>query len=186
MDTSRLETFSDGVMAVIITIMVLGLKTPLGTSFHDLKALIPSFLIYALSFQVVGEYWNNHHHLLKAAKTINGRIMWSNLLLLFFLSLIPFFTNWFGQHHSAKVPTAAYGSILFAAAIGYTMLLRAILASNDEDKINRAIGSDYKGKISILSYLLSIPAAFISHWISIALFIFVAIIWFIPERRLVS
>jgi uncharacterized membrane protein len=186
MNTSRLETFSDGVMAVIITIMVLGLKVPSGASIYDLKPLLPNFLIYALSFLMLGIYWNNHHQLLRATKKVTSGIMWSNLLLLFCLSLIPFFTNWFGQHHAATVPTAAYGTVLLAAAIGYWTLLQSILKSDKRGIIRKAVGNDLKGNISLLSYLVSIPLAFVRPWLSIILFVFVAIIWFIPDKRLES
>lgn len=186
MDTSRLEAFSDGVMAVIITIMVLGLKVPEGASFNDLKQLLPNFLIYALSFLMVGIYWNNHHQLLRANKKITSGIMWSNLLLLFCLSLIPFFTNWFGQNHSASVATAAYGTVLLAAAISYWTLLRFILKSDEQGTIRKAVGNDFKGNLSLISYIIAIPIAFISPWLSVILFIFVALIWFIPDKRLDS
>ncbi len=185
MTTSRLEAFSDGVIAVIITVMVLELKAPLGSSLHDLRPLLPNFLIYALSFQVVGTYWNNHHHLLRATKVIDANVMWFNLLLLFFISLIPFFTSWFGEHPTAKGPTAAYGTILFAGGVGYFLLLRAIVAADKMNtKLRKAVGNDRKGKISILSYLAAILLTFVSPWIAITIYVLVALTWFIPDKRL--
>lgn len=184
MGTERLETFSDGVVAVIITIMVLNLKIPTGASAHDLRMVLPSFLVYALSFRVIGTFWNNHHNLLRSAK-VDTRIMWSNLLFLFSLSIIPFFTAWFGRHYTSSVPTASYGAALLIAGIGYNILLRCILASEKASvQARRAIGRDFKGLFSLLCYAASIPLAFVSTWLSIRLFVIVASIWLIPESRL--
>ena len=183
-DTNRLEAFSDGVIAVLITIMVLELKAPAGDQLQALRTLMPNFLVYALSFVSIGTYWNNHHHLLKAAVRVTPRIMWSNMLLLFSLSLIPFFTAWFGQNHASTIPTACYGGIMFFAAMSYYNLVRAILADAGADSaFAKAVGDDYKGKLSAIATLISIPVAFISTWAAIALFIAVTAVWFIPERR---
>ncbi len=184
MDTTRLEAFSDGVMAVIITIMVLELKVPAGASLHDLQALLPNFLVYALSFQVIGIYWNNHHHLFKAAKYINVKVMWANLNLLFWLSLIPFFTAWFGEHHNDKVPTATFGVVLLCAALASNILRRTVLAANPDFKLHQQTGTEYKGLLTISSYMLAIPLALVNIWISVALYIFVGVLWFIPDRLL--
>ena len=184
MGTERLETFSDGVMAVIITIMVLNLKVPTGASIHDLRIIMPGLLIYALSFRVIGTFWNNHHNLLRATKTIDARIMWANLVFLFTLSIIPYFTAWFGQHYTSAIPTAAYATALLVAGVGYNLLLRSILASDGADMhMRRVVGKDFKGSVSLLCYTVSIPLAFVSSWFSIALFIVVASIWLIPESR---
>lgn len=184
-ETSRLEAFSDGVMAVIITIMVLELRAPVSDSLYALKPLIPHFLVYALAFQVIGTYWNNHHHMLRATKHITGSVMWLNLHLLFWLSLIPFFTSWLGENHGARVPTAFFAGVLLAAAVAYFFLQRAIVAVQPKDaKIASAIGEDYKGKLSMLAYLLAIPLAFVSPWISDVLIVGVTLVWFIPDRRL--
>jgi uncharacterized membrane protein len=185
MDSSRLESFSDGVMAVIITIMVFQIEVPKGGSLHDLGPILPRFLIYAVSFVVIGTYWNNHHHLLRAAKNISTAVMWSNLLLLFFLSLIPFFTAWFGNHPATKDPTAAYGAILLACGFAYSILLRSIVASNrNNPKLQEAVGSDIKGVISVGSYVFAVALAFVAPWVSIVIYGLGAFIWFIPERRL--
>lgn len=183
--TSRLEAFSDGVLAVIITIMVLELKVPEGTSLQNLAPLLPHLLVYALSFHVIGTYWNNHHHLLKTVKVITPRIMWSNLLLLFCLSLIPFFTAWFGEHPLSTIPNAAYGMSLLAGGLGYFILVRAILASDQEKgEVRRAVGSDIKGKLSLVVYFAGVLLAFVNPWVAIALYVLVAMMWFLPERRL--
>ena len=185
METSRLEAFSDGVIAVIITIMVLELKIPHGSDLHALATNVPVFFTYVLSFVNVGIYWNNHHHLLHATPRIDGRIMWANLHLLFWLSLIPFTTGWAGENHFAPVPTAAYGVVLMMAAIAYTLLQSAIIAYNGKDSaFARALGSDWKGKISFASYIVSVPLAFFFPIGSAAIFIAVAALWFVPDRRL--
>jgi uncharacterized membrane protein len=185
METKRLEAFSDGVLAVIITIMVLELNQPAGTNLHDLVKLWPHFLVYALSFQLIGIYWNNHHQMFRATKHINASVMWLNLLLLFFLSLVPFFTAWFGENHADKIPTACFGAVLFAASVAYALLLQAIVRANkDDQKLLAAVSHDTKGVISSAIYLVAIPLAFINSWISIGLYLTVACIWFIPDRRL--
>ncbi len=184
-DPSRLEAFSDGVIAVIITIMVLELKPPLGTDLDGLRATLPTFLAYVLSFVYVGIYWNNHHHMLRAAKGIDGRAMWLNLMLLFFLSLVPFTTSWLGQHPTAALPTALYGAVLFCNAIAFTLLQMCLIAVNGRDTaFAQAVATDVKGKASLVFYLAGIGFAFVSPYISDALFIIVAIIWFIPDRRM--
>ena len=184
METNRLEAFSDGVIAVIITIMVLELKIPHGSDLHALGANVPVFFTYVLSFVNIGIYWNNHHHLLHATPRIDGRIMWANLHLLFWLSLIPFTTGWAGENHFAPVPTAAYGGVLMMAAIAYTLLQTAIIAYNGADSgIARAVGRDWKGKLSFASYVVSIPMAFFAPVVSAIIFIAVAAIWFVPDRR---
>jgi uncharacterized membrane protein len=185
METGRLEAFSDGVIAVIITIMVLELKVPHGTDLHALASELPTFVAYVLSFINVGIYWNNHHHMLKATRRIDGRSMWANLHLLFWLSLVPLTTAWAGENHLASVPTAAYGFVLMMAAVAYTLLQSALVACNGrKSRLAQAIGSDWKGKASLASYFLSIPAAFVAPIISAALFVAVAALWFIPDRRI--
>ncbi len=185
MSKTRLEAFSDGVIAIIITIMVLELKAPHSDDVAALRALLSAFLSYVLSFLFVGIYWNNHHHLLHATKQINGRIMWANLHLLFWLSLIPFVTNWLGENHGAAWPTALYGLVLLMAAIAYTILQRTIVNFQGRDsKLAAALGSDWKGKVSLASYALSLPLAFVNQWFSDALYVFVAILWLIPDPRI--
>ncbi len=185
METSRLEAFSDGVIAVIITIMVLELKVPNGTDLRALGAELPTFVAYVLSFVNVGIYWNNHHHMLKATKRIDGRSMWANLHLLFWLSLIPLTTAWAGDNHLASLPTAAYGFVLMMAAVAYTLLQTALVAYNGgESRLAQAVGSDWKGKASLVSYVVSIPAAFFAPILSAAIFVAVAALWFIPDRRI--
>jgi uncharacterized membrane protein len=184
MSTGRLESFSDGVIAVIITIMVLELKAPLGTSLDALRPLLPVFLTYVLSFAYLGIYWNNHHHLLKAVKDVTGRVMWSNLILLFWLSLVPFFTGWLGENHNAPWPTALYGVDLLMAAISYYMLQRAIVCQHGHgSKLAESIGSDFKGVLSILLYMMGILCAPFVQWISDLLYVLVAVMWVIPDRR---
>jgi TMEM175 potassium channel family protein len=181
----RLEAFTDGVMAVIITIMVLELKVPEGADLAALRPLLPVFLTYVLSFVVVGIYWNNHHHMLHAADRINGAIMWANLHLLFWLSLFPVATGWMGENHFSAVPTAVYGGVMLSAAIAYYVLQTAIIRSQGPDsKLARAIGSDWKGKLSPVLYAAAIPLAFEHQLISDALFVTVALIWLVPDRRI--
>jgi uncharacterized membrane protein len=185
MHKNRLEAFSDGVIAIIITIMVLEMKVPTGTNLAALKPLAPVFLSYVLSFVYVGIYWNNHHHLLHATRVVSARILWANLHLLFWLSLFPFATGWMGQNHLAATPTALYGVILFMAAVAYWLLQRAIIVRQGrESLLASAIGGDWKGKISPLLYLSAIPLAFVSPWISNGLYVLVALLWFIPDRRI--
>jgi uncharacterized membrane protein len=183
--TSRLEAFSDGVMAVIITITALSLKAPDGSSVSALGHRLPALLIYVLSFAFVGIYWNNHHHLLRATSRIDGGVMWSNLHLLFWLSLIPLTTDWVGNAYRAAWPAATYGIVSFGSAIAFTVLVRMIIRANGrESTVERAIGADAKGKISLAVYAAGIGFAFFSPWISYGLYASVAIMWFIPDRRL--
>jgi uncharacterized membrane protein len=185
MTASRLEAFSDGVLAIIITIMVLELKVPHGDSLAALRPILPTFLTYILSFTYIGIYWNNHHHLLKATKRVTGRVMWSNLHLLFWLSLVPFATGWLGENHSATTPTMLYGAILLMAAISYTLLQTSIVCQHGkESKLAESLGTDLKGKISIACYLAGIMVAPFEQWISDALYTAVALLWFIPDKRL--
>jgi len=187
MNKTRLEAFSDGVLAIIITIMVLELKIPHGTDAAALTPLLPVFLSYVLSFIYLGIYWNNHHHLLQATRQINGKILWANLHLLFWLSLVPFATGWMGENHFAPLPTALYGVVLLCAAIAYTLLQYLIIKHHGSDNIlAAAVGRDWKGKISLAFYLAAIPLAFVNQWISDAFYITVAAIWLIPDRRIES
>jgi uncharacterized membrane protein len=185
MSKTRLEAFSDGVIAILITTMVLDLKIPHGEGLDALRPLLPVFLNYALRFVFLGIYWNNHHHLLHAATRINGRILWANLHLLFWLSLVPFVTNWMGENHAASTPTAAYGLVLQAAAVAFTILLREIVAHEGKDSaLAAAVGKDRKGKISLLLYASAIPLAFVRPGISDALYVAVALIWLVPDTRI--
>ena len=185
MSKTRLEAFSDGVLAIIITIMVLELKVPHGTDLSTLAPLLPVFLSYVLSFVYVGIYWNNHHHLLHATHKVSGGILWANLHLLFWLSLVPFVTGWMGENHFATVPVAAYGIVLLCCAIAYTVLAKAIMSREGPDSvIARSLGRDVKGKISLLPYASAIPLAFVNPWISMASFVAVAILWVVPDRRI--
>jgi len=185
MGKSRLEAFSDGVLAIIITIMVLELKVPHGTNFEALKPLLPSFLSYVLSFIYVGIYWNNHHHMLHAAKHVSGRVLWANLSLLFWLSLFPFATGWMGENHFAPLPSAAYGFVLLMAAISYFVLQQCIIAADGPGSVlKRAIGSDWKGKASPILYITAIVAAFLVTWVAQAIYVAIALIWLVPDRRI--
>lgn len=185
MNKNRLEAFSDGVMAIIITIMILEIKTPEESSFESLKPLIPALLSYVLSFAYIGIYWNNHHHMFQVVKKVNGSILWSNMFLLFWLSLIPFATSWMGEQDFSPVPMGIYGFILFMAAISYTILQnRIIKLEGPESVLQKAIEKDIKGKISVTCYILSIPLAFVSPWISGILFIAVALLWIVPDKRI--
>jgi uncharacterized membrane protein len=185
MEKGRLEAFSDGVIAIIITIMVLELKVPHGADFSALAPLLPVFLSYLLSFVYVGIYWNNHHHLLKATERVNGAIMWANLHLLFWLSLIPFATGWMGENHFAAVPTALYGVVLLMAAAAYFLLQMAIVAEHGRDSLlGGALGADYKGKLSPIFYLAAIGLSFVHQWLADAIYVGVALMWFIPDRRI--
>ena len=184
MGKGRLEAFSDGVIAIIITIMVLELKVPHDASLHAVAELWPVFLSYVLSFIYVGIYWNNHHHLLHSVKHVTGGVLWANLHLLFWLSLMPFGTAWMGENHFAPLPVAVYGVGLIMAAVAYTILLRTLIGSHGRDSdIATRVGADLKGKVSLGLYLAGIPLAFVSEWISLALYATVAMIWFIPDRR---
>jgi uncharacterized membrane protein len=185
MGKGRLEAFSDGVLAIIITIMVLELKVPHGTGMAQLMPLLPVFLSYVLSFVYLGIYWNNHHHMLHASHRVTGTMLWANLHLLFWLSLIPFTTGWMGENHFAELPSALYGAVLLMAAIAYFILQQAIIASQGPDSLLRkAIGSDWKGKVSPVLYAIAIPTAFWSPWAAQALYVTVALIWLVPDRRI--
>lgn len=187
MQKNRLEAFSDGVLAIIITIMVLELKVPQqgGGELRALKPLVPVFVSYVLSFLTVGIYWNNHHHLLHAATHVSAGILWANLLLLFWLSLLPFATAWVGQNMGTAVPTAAYGAVLLLAASSYFLLQRAILARlGPGSSLAAAFGRDWKGKLSILVYFAAIPLAFVNAWAAQVLYFATALAWFIPDRRI--
>jgi uncharacterized membrane protein len=185
MPKGRLEAFSDGVLAIIITIMVLELKVPQGGDLSTLRPLIPVFLSYVLSFVYLGIYWNNHHHMLQATKHVTGVILWANLHLLFWLSLFPFVTGWMGENHFAAVPTAIYGSVLLLAGVAYYLLQGAILRAEGPDSLlATAVGTDFKGKVSPLCYALAIPLAFVSPWIANGIFVAVALIWLVPDRRI--
>ncbi len=185
MKTTRLEAFSDGVLAIIITIMVLELKVPHAVELAALKPVLPVLLSYVLSFIYLGIYWNNHHHLFQATEEVSGGILWANLHLLFWLSLFPFTTAWMGENHLAAIPTAVYGFVLLMAAIAYYVLQRTIIARQGRDSLlAQAIGKDRKGKLSPLLYLAAIPLAFVSSWIAAGLYVFVALLWFIPDPRI--
>ena len=185
MKKGRLEAFSDGVIAIIITIMVLELKIPHGAEWESLRPIIPVFLTYLLSFIYLGIYWNNHHHMLYVTDHINGKILWANMHLLFWLSLIPFTTGWMGENHFAPLPTAVYGMVLLAAAIAYYILQKLIIRQQGAgSKLKAAIGKDIKGKISPLIYVVGILMAFVNQWISDGLYVLVALMWLIPDRRI--
>ena len=185
MGTGRLEAFSDGVLAIIITIMVLEFRVPHGDDLSILKPLIPKFLSYILSFIYIGIYWNNHHHMLHVAKEVNGPSLWANLHLLFWLSLIPFVTAWMGENHFTKWPVVLYGIILLMNAIAYTLLSKTLIQNHGKnEKLARAFGKDEKGKLSILLYTLGIIAAFLNQAIAMAFYTTVAVIWFIPDKRI--
>ncbi len=185
MGKNRLEAFSDGVIAIIITIMVLELKAPHEPTLEAVRPLLPVFLSYALSFLYVGIYWNNHHHMLHAARRVTGSILWANLHLLFWLSLIPFATAWMDENHYSPVPTMLYGAVLLMAAIAYWVLQHLIIKSEGSDSIvKRAIGTDWKGRLSPLAYLIAIVIAPWSTWLPQALFIGAALVWLIPDRRI--
>jgi uncharacterized membrane protein len=185
MPKNRLEAFSDGVIAIIITIMVLELKSPEGSEWHDLQPVVPGLVAYVISFVFVGIYWNNHHHMLHAAERVSGPILWANNHLLFWLSMVPFVTEWVGEHPAAPVPTAAYGGVLLMTALAYTLLQNAILAHHGpHSKLAMAVGLDRKGKLSLALYVSAIPLAFVSHWVSDAIYVFVAVMWLMPDRRI--
>ena len=185
MGKSRIEAFSDGVIAIIITIMVLELKVPHETSVSALGALWPVFVSYVLSFIYLGIYWNNHHHMFHAVKHVDGGALWANLHLLFWLSLVPFVTGWMGENHFAAVPTALYGGVMLMAAIAYWILqLRLIRRDGNESLLAVAVGTDRKGKLSPVLYALAIPLAFVSRWLAGALYVAVALVWLIPDRRI--
>src|SRR6185369_820347 len=184
MTTNRMEAFSDGVIAIIITIMVLELRVPHETGLTALRPLVPVLLSYVLSFIYLGIYWSNHHHLLHAVDHVDGRILWANLHLLFWLSLVPFVTAWMGENHFSEWPVALYGSVLLLAGIAYYILVRVLLTAPGNELLASALGSDFKGKISIVIYVIGIPLAFIRPWLALALYILVARMWLIPDRRI--
>lgn len=185
MTTGRLEAFSDGVLAIVITIMVLEMKVPHGSEFAALEPLVPVFLSYVLSFVFLGIYWNNHHHLLQAARKVNGPVLWANLQLLFWLSLVPFVTGWMGENHFAALPVAAYGMVLLLAGCAYWILSRALISHHGEDSaLATAVGQDIKGKVSLALYAVGVSVSFVSSWIAITIYVAVAIMWIVPDRRI--
>jgi len=187
MSKGRLEAFSDGVIAILITIMVLELKVPEGTEWSALVPLIPVLLTYLLSFVFLGIYWNNHHHMLQAAHRINGKVLWANLHLLFWLSLVPFVTGWMGENHFAPLPTAVYGFVLLMAAVAFTILQSVLVAEQGPDsRLAAALGGDTKGRLSLALYMAAIPLAFVNEWISDAVYVAVALIWLVPDPRIES
>ena len=185
MTKTRLEAFSDGVIAILITIMVLELKVPHGADLAALGPVLPVFLTYVLSFVIVGIYWVNHHHMLHAATGVSGRILWANLHLLFWLSLFPFVTGWMGENHFAPLPTAGYGAVMLLAAIAYELLARSIVAREGKgSRLAAALGKDVKGKASLALYAAAIPLAFVREWLADAIFVGVALMWLVPDRRI--
>ncbi len=185
MGRNRLEAFSDGVIAILITIMVLELKVPHGTDLDSLRPLIPVFLTYVLSFVYLGIYWNNHHHMLHLCTHVTGGILWANLMLLFWLSLVPFATGWMGENHFAPWPTALYGTVLIMAALSYTLLQTLIIRTQGKDSVlARAVRSDWKGKLSLALYALAVALALRAGWLSLTIYVIVALIWLIPDRRI--
>ena len=187
MSKTRLEAFSDGVIAILITILVLELKTPHGETFADLKPIWPTFLVYAMSFVYLGIYWNNHHHMLHMTNKINGKVLWANLHLLFWLSLVPFVTAWMGENHFAPLPTALYGAFLFFSGLAYKILQDVIIkAEGPHSKLKAAIGRDIKAKLSATLYFVAVPLAFLNRWISYAIYVSVALVWLVPDRRIES
>jgi uncharacterized membrane protein len=185
MKTGRLEAFSDGVIAIIITIMVLEMKVPKGDSLNSLKPLIPVFISYVLSFINIGIYWNNHHHMLSASTSVNGKVLWANIHLLFWLSLIPFLTGWMGENHFSKWPVILYGINLIMAGTAYTLLAKALIQLHGKNStLADAFGKDWKGKISIIIYAAGICLCFINAWLGFSMYVVVAGIWFIPDRRI--
>ena len=182
MSKNRMEAFSDGVLAIIITIMVLELKPPHGADAHALRGIVPKFLAYIVSFVYVAIYWNNHHHLLHIARKVTAKILWANLHLLFWLSLVPFLTAWVGENHAAPIPTAAYAFNFVMAGVAYNMLQRAILAHTDETT-RRAFAHDVKGWLSVVAYAAAIPLSFVRTWIAHTLYVVVALMWLVPDRR---
>ena len=185
MNKTRLEAFSDGVIAILITIMILELRIPHGSDLAALRPLLPPFLTYVLSFIFLGIYWNNHHHMIHATDHITGGVLWANLHLLFWLSLVPFVTGWMGENQFAALPTAIYGVVLLCAAISYTILQMTIIAAQGtSSRLAVAVGKDFKGKLSMLLYVLAIPLAFVHQLIADALYLTVALMWLVPDRRI--
>jgi uncharacterized membrane protein len=184
-DKGRMEAFSDGVIAILITIMVLGLAAPKEASLVALRPLIPTFLSYVLSFVFLGIYWSNHHHMLQAVQHVDGRILWANLHLLFWLSLVPFSTDWLGETSFAATPVALYGVVLFFAALAYYLLTRSLIAHHGHDSVlATAVGQDFKGKVSLAIYAIAIPVAFMSSYLAYGLYVLVALTWLVPDRRI--
>ncbi|HKG15458.1 MAG TPA: TMEM175 family protein [Pyrinomonadaceae bacterium] len=187
MKKGRLEAFSDGVIAIIITIMVLELKIPHGSDWESLRPVVPVFFTYVLSFVYLGIYWNNHHHMLYVTERVSGAILWANMHLLFWLSLVPFVTGWMGENHFAPLPTAVYGGVMLAASVAYYVLQRMIIAQEGpHSRLKAAVGGDVKGKLSPLIYLAAIALAFVNQWVSDALYVLVALMWLIPDKRIES
>ena len=185
MSKGRVEAFSDGVFAVIITFLVFNIKVPSSADLGSLLPLLPIFLSYILSFLYIGIYWNNHHHLFQAAEHVSGKILWANLHLLFWLSLAPFATAWMGQNHFSPTPVAAYGSVLLFAGIAYFVLTRSLVSHHGkESKLAISVGNDKKGQLSIVIYLIGIPLAFVRPWAAYALYVIVAVMWLLPDRRI--
>ena len=185
MNKERLEAFSDGVIAILITIMVLELRVPRGADWPALRPLLPVFLTYVLSFVLLGIYWNNHHLMFHVVRRVSGGVLWANLHLLFWLSLVPFATGWMGENHFEAVPTAVYGVVLLMAAVAYTILQTTVIAEEGSDsRLAPAVGRDLKGKLSMACYAVAIPLAFLNQWISDALYVLVALIWLVPDRRI--
>ena len=185
MGKNRLEAFSDGVIAIFITVMVLEMKVPNGATLEALAPVLPVFLSYVLSFVYLGIYWNNHHHMLHACETVNGAILWANLHLLFWLSLVPFMTGWMGENNFAALPAAGYGVVLLMSALAYWLLQNQIIAAHGSDSVlRRAVGNDRKGKLSQMLYLAAIGLAFVSQWVAIAIYVIVALIWVVPDQRI--
>jgi uncharacterized membrane protein len=185
MNTDRLSAFSDGVIAILITIMVLELKVPHGTDLAALSGLVPIFLVYVLSFVILGIYWNNHHHMFYLTDRITGGILWANLHLLFWLSLMPFVTGWMGENHFAPIPTALYGAVLLMSGVAYYILEQTIIRSQGaKSKLEAAVGNDFKGKISVVLYAIAIPLAFVHQLLADAIYVSVALMWLIPDRRI--
>jgi uncharacterized membrane protein len=183
--TGRLEAFSDAVIAILITIMVLQLTVPAGAHLDDLRHLVPVFLSYVLSFVYLAIYWNNHHHMLFVTERVSGAVLWANMDLLFWLSLVPFVTSWVGKYHEASTPAALYGVVLLMAAIGYYILQTVIIRGQGRDSLlAQAVGRDLKGKSSLVMYAIAIPAAFVHAWIAYALYVAVAVIWLVPDKRI--
>jgi len=183
---TRLEAFSDAVIAIIMTVMVLELKIPHGADLDALKPLLPVLLAYILSFIYLGIYWNNHHHMLQATRTVNGKVLWANLHLLFWLSLVPFATGWMGENHFEPLPTAVYGVVLLFAGLSYTILQNKLVhhSKGENSTLGEAVGNDLKGKLSLIAYILAIPLAFVNEHISHVIYALVAMMWFIPDRRI--
>lgn len=187
MTSDRLEAFTDGVVAIIITIMVLELKTPSGTDAHALRGMVPIFLVYVLSYVNVGIFWSNHHHMLHVSERVDGSTLWANLTLMFFLSLVPFAIRWMDEGHYAALPTAFYGAVLLGAAIGYRWLQASLIRCNGPDSpLAQAVGIDRKGYASLVMYLSAIPLAFVATWVALALYVGVALLWLVPDRRIES